>query len=529
MTDQDDIIRTKSITKSFAGVQALRGVDFHVRRAEIHALLGQNGAGKSTLVKILNGVYPAGSFGGDMALAGQRVSFRSPDDARAAGVGYVPQEIEVLEQLSVAENVFAGRMGMGRGPFIHRREIEAQTRGIFADIGIDIDPKSIVAALTSAQRHLVMIARALALKPRVLILDEPTASLSGHEVDALFEVLRRLRAQGVTMIYITHRLPEVLDICDSATVLRDGQVAAEILRADFDEERFIYAMSGQRMQRRFPDRQGVTGTRQMLELRSLTVAGHPGAIFGARDISFRIAAGEIVGLAGLLGSGRSEILHGIYGRVPSTGVVLVDGHPVKIRSPKDARAAGIALLTEDRKRDGLLFNLPVGANITIGNLENLSRYGVLRADRERRAVRDAMRDLNVKAASAQSSVAHLSGGNQQKLLLARVLTRSPRVLLLDEPTKGVDATTRAEIYRLVVALADKGVALLVVASELDEIIGLCDRCLTIADGRIVDEFRRGEGGEDRVLRAVASAQARTRAAVNLGAASQGAASQGAAG
>lgn len=511
MADQDDVIRTTGISKSFAGVQALSGVDFRVRPAQIHALLGQNGAGKSTLVKILNGVYPTGSFSGTVALAGQQVSFRSPDDARTAGVGYVPQEIEVLEQLTVAENVFAGRMGLGRGLFIHRREVRAQTNRIISDIGIDMDPDAIVASLTSAQRHLVMIARALALQPRVLMLDEPTASLSGHEVDALFGVLRRLRAQGVTMIYITHRLPEVLDICDSATVLRDGKVAAELVRADFNEEKFIFSMSGLRMQRRFPERMASIGTKTVLSVRDLTVAGHSGAIFGARDVSFNVAAGEIVGLAGLLGSGRSEILHGIYGRVPSTGDVSVNGQTVHIHSPKDARAAGIALLTEDRKRDGLLFNLPVGANITIGNLENLSRNGVLYADKERIAVRHAMRELNVKAGSAQSSVAHLSGGNQQKLLFARVLMRSPQVLLLDEPTKGVDASTRAEIYRLIMELAEKGVAMVIVASELEEVIGLCDRCLTIADGRIVDEFQRGDGGEERVLRAIAAAQARTHA------------------
>ena len=511
MADTDHVIETRGITKSFAGVQALRGVDFCVRRGEIHALLGQNGAGKSTLVKILNGVYPHRSFGGELRIAGREVAFRSPDDARMAGVGYVPQEIEVLEQLTVAENVFAGRMSLGRGVLVHRGEVEAQTRQIFDDLGIDMAPRAIVAALTAAQRHLVMIARALALRPQVMMLDEPTASLSGHEVDALFGALRRLREQGVTMVYITHRLPEVMDICDSATVLRDGQVAAGLERSEFNEEKFIFSMSGQRMQRRFPERQAAARSETALEVRHLTVAGHAGAVFGASDISFRVAAGEIVGLAGLLGSGRSEILHGIYGRVPATGEILVDGRAVEVTSPRDARDAGIALLTEDRKRDGLIFNLPVGSNITIGNLQALSRGGIVQADLERSAVREAMQALKVKAASAQSSVAHLSGGNQQKLLFARVLMRSPRVLLLDEPTKGVDASTRAEIYRLIVELADKGVALVVVASELEEIIGLADRCLTIADGQIVDEFRRGEGGEERVLRAVAAAQSRTHA------------------
>lgn len=505
----DPIFSARGIVKAFAGVQALRGVDFNVLPGEIHALLGQNGAGKSTLVKILNGVHPAGSYSGEITLAGESVSFASPAAARAAGVGYVPQEIEVLEQLSVAENVFAGHTGLGEGVLIHRRKLEDRTRAILDDLGLSIDPKAIVASLTSAQRHLVMIARALALKPRVLMLDEPTASLSGTEVEALLEVLRRLKRQGVTMIYITHRLPEVLEICDRATVLRDGRVAAELGREAFEQDRFIFAMSGQRLQKLFPAHEAPVGARPVLSVEHLEVAGKPGAIYGARDVSFSVAAGEIVGLAGLLGSGRSEILHGIFGRVPAGGTVKVDGQLIAIRSPRDARAAGIALLTEDRKRDGLLFNLAVGANITIGNLDPLSARGMVRGDRERSAILEAMRQLNVKASSPQASVAHLSGGNQQKLLFARVLMRAPKVLLLDEPTKGVDAATRQEIYRLVVELANKGVALVVVSSELEEVLGLCDRCLTIADGRIVDEFRRGEGGEDRVLRAVAAAQAET--------------------
>lgn len=508
-----NVIEAIGIVKSFAGVQALRGVDFRVREGEIHALLGQNGAGKSTLVKILNGVHVAGSFSGTITIAGRPVSFASPRDATVEGVGYVPQEIEVLEQLSVAENVFAGHAGLGQGALFHRARVEARTREIFGDLGLDLDPRAIVASLTSAQRHLVMIARALVLKPRVLMLDEPTASLSGTEVEALFAVLRRLRAAGVTMIYITHRLPEVLAVCDRATVLRDGVVAAELSRDEFEEERFIFAMSGQKLQRLFPHHEAPTRTPPVLEVEGLTVAGKPGAIHGARDVGFTVHAGEIVGLAGLLGSGRSEILHGIYGREPAQGTIRVDGRPVTIRSPRDARAAGIALLTEDRKRDGLLFNLPVGANITIGNLDPLAALGMVRADRERTAIRDAMRQLNVKASSPQASVAHLSGGNQQKLLFARVLMRGPRVLLLDEPTKGVDAATRQEIYRLVVELADKGVGLVVVSSELDEVIGLCDRCLTVADGRIVDEFRRGEGGEERVLRAIALEQARNQTSV----------------
>lgn len=506
-TSPSPLFSATAIAKSFGGVQALRGVDFDVFAGEIHALLGQNGAGKSTLVKILNGVHPAGSYAGAIQLDGRTVSFASPADARANGVGYVPQEIEVLEQLSVAENVFAGRAGLGDGMLVHQWKLEQRAGEIFRDLGIDINPRAYVASLTSAQRHLVMIARAIVLKPRVLMLDEPTASLSGTEVEALFGVLRRLKLQGVAMVYITHRLPEVLAICDCATVLRDGKVAVRIAREDFNPETFIFSMSGQKLERLFPEHAAPIGTPKALEVRRLTVKGHSGAVHGANDINLTVASGEIVGLAGLLGSGRSEILHGIYGRVPARGEIRVADRLVSIKSPGDARAAGIALLTEDRKRDGLLFNLPVGANITIGNLSPLSRHGLVRGGLERSSIVAAMRALNVKASSPKAAVTHLSGGNQQKLLFARVLMRAPKVLLLDEPTKGVDAATRHEIYRLIVELAEKGVALLIVASELEELIGLCDRCLVVADGRIVDEFARGEGGEDRVLRSITAAQA----------------------
>jgi ABC-type sugar transport system ATPase subunit len=502
------LIVARAIVKSFSGVQALRGIDFSIRTGEIHALLGQNGAGKSTLVKILNGVHPAGSYGGKITIGGSEANFSSPFEARQTGVGYVPQEIEVLEQLTVAENVFAGHTGLGKGFLVRTGQMEARTRELFRQLGLSIDPAVLVASLTSAQRHLVMIARALSMQPRVLMLDEPTASLSGAEVDGLFGVLRRLKAQGVTMIYITHRLPEVMAVCDRATVLRDGRVAAEIERDDFNEEQFIFAMSGQRLQRLYPDHRAARlDSPVMLSVRNLSIAGHSGVLSNPTDINFDIRAGEIMGLAGLLGSGRSEILHAIYGRASYSGDIAVEGRRVSVKSPAHARKAGIALLTEDRKRDGLLFNLSAGANITIGNLQGLSRNGIVSGDRERSAILQAMRALNVKAASPQASVAHLSGGNQQKLLFARVLMRAPRVLLLDEPTKGVDAATRHEIYRLIVELASNGVALLVVASELDEVIGISHRCLTIADGRIVDEFQHGEGSEERVLRAIAAAQA----------------------
>jgi ribose transport system ATP-binding protein len=510
---QDFVVEATGIIKKFAGVQALRGIDFRVRRGEIHALLGQNGAGKSTLVKILNGVHPAGSYEGTVRLNGETVLFHTPGEARSRGVAYVPQEIEVFEHLSVAENVFAGQTNLGRGVLVSQKALEARTAALFRDFGLALNPRALVASLTAAQRHLVMIVRALAAKPAVLMLDEPTASLSGTEVVLLFGLLKRLKAAGTTMIYITHRLPEVLALCDRATVLRDGRVAAELDRDSFQEDRIIGAMSGQKMQRLYPAHQAPVGAPTLLKLENLSVVARHGFHLGVHEVSFELHAGEILGIAGLLGSGRTELLSAIYGRIPYRGRIAVNGKEVAIASTRDARRAGIALLTEDRKRSGLLFNLPVRGNITIGNLALFANRGFISREKEDSAALRAMRELNVKARSSAAAVAHLSGGNQQKLLFARVLMNAPRVLLLDEPTKGVDVGTRHEIYRLIVDLAETGVGLIVVSSELEEVIGLSDRCLAIADGRIVDEFSRGEGTEERVLRSIAVAQARKSAAV----------------
>jgi ribose transport system ATP-binding protein len=512
LESSDFIIQATGIAKSFAGVQALRGIAFRVRRGEIHALLGQNGAGKSTLVKILNGVHPAGTYSGKIELDGKEVEFHSPLQAREKGIAYVPQEIEVFEQLTVAENVFAGQTGLGH-VLVRQRLLRERARALFRDFGLTLDPGLLMASLTAAQRHLVMIVRALATKPAVLMLDEPTASLSGPEVAHLFRLLRRLKAQRTTMIFITHRLPEVLALCDRATILRDGRVAAELDRSDFESDRIIAAMSGQRLQRLYPAHQAPSGTATLLRLEDVSVEERHGSHRGLHGVGFELHAGEILGIAGLLGSGRTELLSAIYGRIPHRGRISVDGRELPGGSMTEARRAGVALLTEDRKRSGLLFNLPIRANITIGNLDLFSSRGFISAEKESSAALRAMRELNVKASSSAGAVAHLSGGNQQKLLFARVLMNAPRVLLLDEPTKGVDVATRHEIYRLIVDLADKGVGLVVVSSELEEVIGLCDRTLVLADGRLADEFLKGDATEEAVLRSIAAAQAERTAAI----------------
>lgn len=495
-------IEALGIELDFSGVLALRGCNLRVRRGEIHALLGQNGAGKSTLLKVLNGVHPCGAFRGELKVDGHAVAFRSPAHARIQGVGFVPQEIEVIENLSVAENIFCGQLRAGRGPLVPWPDIEQRARQLLADLGLSFSPHALVASLSAAQRHLVMIARALVARPSVLLLDEPTASLTSVEIERLFGVLRRLKERSTTIIYITHRLPEVLSLCDRASVLRDGVIAEEFERKDFDIHRLHDAMTGYKVATQFPPLKPVGDGAAVLKLENFSVT-----LNGRRRVSginLKLHHGEILGIAGLLGAGRTELLSAIYGHFPHTGWMHIDGRECSVRSSRDARALGVGLLTEDRKRDGLLFNLPLRANITAGNLRLLSKGGFVHSSAERNHVRQTMQELSVKAASAEAAVAHLSGGNQQKLLFARVLTPQPKILLLDDPTKGVDVATRHEIYRLIASLAERGVAVIIASSELEEVLGLAHRIIVLADGRVVDEFKRDEGDEKRVLHAVSS-------------------------
>jgi ABC-type sugar transport system ATPase subunit len=493
------ILATEHLSKAFAGVQALRDVDFRVHPGQIHALVGQNGAGKSTLVKILNGVHPAGSYEGQVRLDGIAVRFTSPADARARGIAYVPQELQVLENLSIAENIFVGRTGLTGGRIVHFQELRRRAAQILSRLGLALDPRAPLSSLSAAQKQLVMIARALAADPSVLMLDEPTAALSVHETDRLFAILRRLRTEGVTMILITHRIPEVLALADRATVLRDGKVVAEIPRAEFDEDTIVATMVGRRLATIFPHVEEALNTAEVLRVEHLRIPRPGGGADIIRDVSLSVCRGEILGLAGLVGSGRTEVVSAIYGAIPHEGHLIVGGEPVRIRHPAQAIAAGIALLTEDRKNRGLIFNMSVGRNITLGTLRQFARYCIIDRQREEQTARASMRSFGIKAPSTRADVAHLSGGNQQKVLLARVLVRTPKILLLDEPTKGVDVGTKREIYRLIRDLARQGLALVVVSSELPELLGICDRCVVISGGYIVDEFRAADGTEERIL------------------------------
>ena len=495
-------IEVENVAKEFGAVRALRGVSLRIRRGQIHCLVGANGAGKSTLMKILDGVYPTGEYRGTIRVDGQPVDLRSPHDAKQKGIGYVPQEITVIEGLSVAENIFVGQV---RGPgrwWVSQRELCRRAGEFLRERHIELDPRLGVEYLTASQRQLVMIARALAVRPSVLILDEATTCLTERETGTLFDLIRRLRDGGLTCIFVSHRLREVEELADRITVLRDGAVVAEFDRGGYSADDVVTAMIGRRLESAAASSGAAPGGQEVLRVERLTVP-HPHLAQRnvVEEISFSIRQGEIVGLAGLVGSGRSETLDAIYGRLPHRGRVFVAGRPVQQGSPRRSQQAGIGLLTEDRKRDGLLLNFSIRENITIGSLAAVSRFGLLSRRAETASAAIYMRQFGIHAPSVATPVTALSGGNQQKVILGRLLAAKPRILLLDEPTKGVDVGAKLEIYRCLFELARAGVGLLLVSSELSELLTLCDRILVLARGRLSDTIERAEATEARIMRA----------------------------
>lgn len=500
----DAALEVRGVTKSFGATRALSDVSMVVAAGTIHGLLGQNGAGKSTLVKIMTGIYTHGSFEGTVLIRGFEVDFDRPQDARRLGIGYVPQEIDVAEHLSVTENVLAGHLSSGL--LFRRKRADRVCADVLARLGLHVSPRAIVATLSAAQRQLLMVARALALDPAVLVLDEPTTSLDDSEAAALGQVLIGLQHTGLAVLYITHRVPEVLAICGSATVLRDGRVVEELAGESLTATRIVTGMAGRVIKNLFPGR-NYAPQETVMSVRGLSVRPVGATAARVTEVGFNLHRGEILGIAGLLGSGRSELLSAVYGAVPRSGTVSVGAHLIRPGHPRFARESGIAMVTEERKREGLLFNLSVLSNITLGSMEKVSVRGLIRGATERKVGREVIGNLQVKTPRLTSSVEHLSGGNQQKLLIGRALLSGPGIVLLDEPTKGVDVGTRQQIYRVMGSLADQGISLIVISSELDELLGMCDRFLILAAGHLVDEFVKGQGGETRILAAIAGATA----------------------
>ena len=478
----------RGISKRFGGIQALEDVGFEVAPAEVHAVVGANGAGKSTLMKILTGVVTPDA--GEVLLGGRPVRIPTPRAAHELGIGLVPQETTLCENLSIAENVF-----LGRDLWFRPRALEAEARRRLADLGLDFDPALPVSRLSVGQKQLVQIVRALAFEPRVLALDEPTASLSEGEVERLFRILRDLKSRGVTLFFVSHRLKEIQAIADRATVLRDGRFVATVPARETPREELVRHMAG----REVAVERGRTAATADEALSVHALSG-----IGFRDVSFAVRKGEILGLFGLVGAGRTELARALFGIDPAeSGEVRVAGGAVRIRTPQDAIAAGIGLVPEDRKLQGLVLKMRIAPNVSLASLDRLSTAGLISAARERAMVEGFVAKLRIRCSGADQPVAELSGGNQQKVVLARWLDASPRVLILDEPTKGVDVAAKAEIQGIVRELAGAGTAVILISSELEEVRQMADRILVFRAGRVSGELA-GEGAADAQLMGLAT-------------------------
>ena len=471
------------VSKRFPGVVALDGVDLDVAAGEIVGLVGENGAGKSTLMKVLAGVHRAD--GGVIAIDGVPAVLHRPADAARLGIAIIHQELELIDTLDAAANVFLGREPHRGGPLrlLDRRRMEADTERQLARIGARIPARTIVRRLPTAQQQFVAIARALSMNARLLVLDEPTASLGSSEAERLHAVLRDLQAQGTAIVYISHRLREIEALADRAAVLRDGRNAGVLRRGEITRDRLVQLMVGRALDKapnRPPLPAAVPGVAARLQLDAVRTARYPAA-----EVSLAIHAGEVLGVAGLIGAGRSELAEAICGVSPRrAGRVLLDGAPVAIDSARDAIRAGICLVPEDRRRRGVIGPMSVRENITLPALGSYARLGVVRRGAEARAAEEIARMLTVKAPSIEAAVATLSGGNQQKVVLGKWLGRRPRVIVFDEPTQGVDVGAKAEIHRLVRRLADEGAAVVMISSDMDEIVAESDRVAVMHEGRI---------------------------------------------
>jgi len=494
-------LEIRDLWRRFPGVDALQAVTLDAEQGEVHALVGANGAGKSTLMNILAGVLPASR--GEIRLGGARFTPDSPRAAQAQGIGVVYQELSLIPERSVADNVFLGREPAGRFGVVDRKRLDAETRALLERYHLPLDPAAPVADLSVAQRQLVEIARALSIDARILILDEPTAVLSLHEQDNLFAIVARLRAAGLLILYVSHRLGEIFRIADRVTVLRDGRKVATLATASATQAELVRLMIGHDVRDRLPLPEVGDG-RPLLE-----VTWHGGC--GLPSSSFALRRGEILGIAGFVGAGRTRLARAIIG-VGGPGAsdaveVNITGQGRRIRSPADAIAQGILYVTEDRKREGLFANLPVLANTTAAALPMLSRAGVLRARAERARANAILAELRLVAHSLDVPVSELSGGNQQKVVLGRALLRAPKVLICDEPTRGVDVGAKDELYGILIRLADAGVGIIVISSEVKELLMLSHRVLVMRDGGVVAEFEAAQASEDQILLAATGAGA----------------------
>lgn len=489
---QETVVKLRNICKSFPGVKALDEVSFELRSGEVMALLGENGAGKSTLMKILSGVYMKDS--GDINIFGQEITDMSPQKAQALGVAIIHQELNMCQHLSIAENIFLGRE-KSKGIVLSERQMNEEAAAVLQRLNITVDPSMIVGDLSVGKQQMVEIAKALSTNAKILIMDEPTSALTSTEINELFKIIKKLRAEGHGIVYISHRLDELKHIVDRVTIMRDGRY---ICTMDFDQSRMdeiISNMVGREIKEKFPRVTCEVG-KKIFEVKNLN-AGRM-----VRDINLELCEGEIVGIAGLMGAGRTETTRAIFGADPKeSGEIWVDGKEFKIHNVGDAINAGIVLAPEDRKKDGLCTKLSVRDNIALPNLDMLcSKLGIVNKKKEADMTDNAIQSLNIRLPHSDINAGSLSGGNQQKVVVGKWLARNSRVVIFDEPTRGIDVAAKVEIYNLMNELKKSGVGVLFVSSEMPEVMGISDRIIVMCDGRITGELDINEATQDKILK-----------------------------
>lgn len=502
----EPLISIRNVGKQFGAVKALSGVSFDVLPGELHAVMGENGAGKSTLMKILSGVIH--QYEGELQVRGRIVRFSGTRDAERAGISIIHQELNLVEQLSVAANIFLGREFRSALGILNQREMDRRATEFLAELETSISPRALVSSLRVGDQQLVEIAKALSLQASILIMDEPTSALTESEVARLYRVIDKLRQKGVTILYISHKMDEVFRLSDRITVLRDGQFVQTLNRSETTPRGIAHLMVGRDIEPRTKHTAKADAS-VVLETRNLSLRW-PGHSRGWRlqSISLKLRRGEILGIAGLMGAGRTELLECLFGasELSPQGEILIDGERRQFRHPSEAMAAGIALVTEDRKRLGLFAHMSVRENITVCSLKDIAIGGVVSSSRERAAAVQQLKVLSVKTNGPEALITTLSGGNQQKCIIGRCMLTNPRVLLLDDPTRGVDIGAKAELYLLMERLASEGMSIIVTSSELPELLTVSDRILVLNEGVLTGEFSRDEATEQRIMEAATKAQ-----------------------
>ncbi len=486
------VLEMRDVTKRFPGVLALDGVQLDLKPGEVHCLVGENGAGKSTLMKILAGAQPLDT--GTIRIAGEEVTIHSPHHAQELGISMIYQEFNLSPFLSVAENIFLGREPrIARTPFINWSKMYADAREVLNRIRVDLDVRKPVNELSVAQQQMVEIGKAISFNSKIIVMDEPSATLTDHELAALFDLIGTLKKEGIGLIYISHRLEEIFEIGDRCTVMRDGQYIGTHPVKELDREAIIRMMVGRELKDEFPKEVFEPGD-ERLRVEDLTRLG------AFEKVSFTVRAGEIVGLTGLVGAGRTEVARAIFGADHlDGGQIFLDGKPATVKSPQDAIAKGVGLLTEDRKGQGLVLGMTVRENTTLANLSSLVKFLFVERGRERDVARKYVNELQIKTPSIEQVAQNLSGGNQQKVVLAKWLFTQSRILIFDEPTRGIDVGAKVEIYKLMNDLARRGDAILMISSELPEVLGMCDRILVMHEGRLAGELPRAEATQERIM------------------------------